>query len=91
MMIGMGLAIVQMQYDSQDASSREVPTPSSPEEPEKKKRKLGSSLKSVVPGFMVSPTEDDETAKKKSGIGYAGNVKEDVSLSVHSFVASLPF
>ncbi|CCA72505.1 hypothetical protein PIIN_06442 [Serendipita indica DSM 11827] len=79
LMIGMGLAIVQMQHDSQDASSKDLQTPSSPDEPEKKKRKLGTSLKSVVPGFLSGPSEDDEAAKKKSGIGYAGNVKEDMS------------
>jgi len=79
----MGLAIVQRQYDGQGTSSVAA-SPSSPDEPEKKKRKIGNPLKGLIYGLGASPLEDDEFfpgsgKKSKGGIGYAGNVKEDVS------------
>jgi hypothetical protein len=78
----MGLAIVQVQYDRQTNASTTVATPSSPDEPEKKKRKM-NPLKSIVPGFMTSSGDDDDlfgtNKKAKAGIGYAGTIKEDVS------------
>ncbi|KAG8860817.1 hypothetical protein FRB91_000605, partial [Serendipita sp. 411] len=82
LILGMGLAIVQSQYDSQSSST--TANAASSDEPEKKKRKLTSSLKSIVPGFISSPVDIDDddgtgTGKKRGGIGYAGNVKEDMT------------
>lgn len=81
--IGMGLAIVQMHYDFQAGPSPSSPTlPASTEEPEKKKRKLGSVLKGIVPSIHLGPNDEDEYGGKKSrsGIGYAGTTREDVRI-----------
>lgn len=87
----MGLAIVQRQYDGQDNSN--APSPTSPDEPEKKKRKIGNPLKGLMSGFVLNAIEEDDPyspgKKQKGGIGYAGNVKEDVSVALCLMISSL--
>jgi hypothetical protein len=90
--IGMGLAIVQTHYDFQTGPSNSTPSlPASPDEPEKKKRKLGSVLKGIVPSMPLSFHDDDEYGgkKSKSGIGYAGTTREDVRTGCFCHVRKL--
>jgi hypothetical protein len=89
--IGMGLAIVQTHYDFQTGPSNSTPSlPASPDEPEKKKRKLGSVLKGIVPSMPSALHEEDEYGGKKAkgGIGYAGTTKEDVCIRLFCFMMS---
>lgn len=81
--VGMGLAMVQKQYDMQTSPN----SAASPEEPEKKKRKLVDTVKSTALSMInSSPTSNDEDdgllpfgkKVKNTGIGYAGSVREDV-------------
>lgn len=81
--MGMGLAMVQKQYDMQTSPN----SAASPEEPEKKKRKLVDTVKSTALSMISSsPTSNDEDdgtlifgkKAKNTGTGYAGTVREDV-------------
>lgn len=81
-LLGMGLSMVQKQYDNQGS----IISPS-PDEPDKKKRKIDDvdasqttpSQPVVPPSWNPHMDEYYGTNKSKSGIGYAGTVKEDVS------------
>lgn len=63
----------------------------SPEEPEKKKRKLVDTVKSTALSMITSSpntNEDDDGSYpfgkkvKNTGTGYAGSVREDVSITL---------
>jgi hypothetical protein len=79
--LGVGLSMVQKLFVQQ--------TQGDPRENNSKKRKAAGATSSSI------PDDDDEdtyygsgASKKKGGIGYAGNVKEDVSLG---FFLSISF